>query len=312
MADKQNSIELNSVITEATRHYFESCRARIPGFIHRHFQYPGAWHTNRVALGLDIVRAPLNLFWAPVYALISFIKYLLHRKGYLSLASLLGKVPDGATTQVQKHLAKLIYSDLLQLDCEQSSLEVHIAAALEERYNESHPSINQQKIFAQRIGPLVHQALLQYRITRTASSDITNSIASTLVGAFAFHKFTPGGIGIGLILAAIIAKATAVNEFFLGRNIGYFYYALLPPEPSLELKAWSLLAVLAVLSAFASFSGLITDPLQSVTRLHHQRLHKMINHLEKDFLEEANNSFRPKDQYVARILDMFDVIKPHL
>jgi len=312
MTQTPNSTDINRAIRTGAGNYFAHCRQRVPGFVRCHFRYPGAWQTNRVALGWDIVRAPLNLFWAPMFALLCLVRFGLRKAGYVSLSQKLANIPDGLTTQVQKHLATRVYSELLALDERGNELEKQLGLALQELYNTSHFNPSERAQFCAHITPIVHEALMQYRITRTASSDITNTLASTLIGAFAFNKFTPGGIGVGLVLAGLMAKYVAVKTFLLGDTLGTLYYSAFPPQPDASLTAGSLVVVMVILSAFASFSGLITDPVQAHLKIHQRRLNRLIDHLEQDFMEKTSNSFRPKDQYIARILDLFDVIKSHL
>ncbi|SMF62457.1 hypothetical protein SAMN02745866_04011 [Alteromonadaceae bacterium Bs31] len=307
-ADNISAVDISQAISLGTQRYFDGCRNRVPAFVKEHFLFPGSWHTNRVALGWDLLRAPLNLFWAPVYAFTSILRFFLNKAGHVKTASLLKYVPEGFTTEVQKKLAVELYSGLLKLDCEQSKLERCISEALQELYADSHGKATAD--ISQKIQSLVHEAIQQYRITRTATSDITNTITSTLLGAFAFYKFTPGGIGIGIVLATLLAKFFAVKDFFLGETLGNIYFYFFPPEPAFSLAIYSTLTVMAVLSIFASFSGLITDPIQAAFKLHHKRLYNMLDHLERDFLHEQGvNSYYPKDQYIARLLDVFDLVK---
>jgi len=56
----------------------------------------------------------------------------------------------------------------------------------------------------------------------------------------------------------------------------------------------------------------IIDPVQAVTGLHQRRLVKMLDDLKHDLLNETQGSFRPKDQFVARLMDSFDMIKSSL
>ncbi len=67
-----------------------------------------------------------------------------------------------------------------------------------------------------------------------------------------------------------------------------------------------------LLAAVAALSGIMTDPVQARMGLHQRRLRKMLDHLERDFINRTRNGFRPKDQFVARILDAFDMIRSGL
>ncbi|MGV6806405.1 MAG: DUF6635 family protein [bacterium] len=308
---------IESAITEATHIYFQRCRDRVPAFIERHFHYPGAWRTNRVALGLDIFRAPLNLLWAPVYALASILKFCCRKLKLQRASGLLDSIPSGLTTRVQQHTAELVYDDLLQCGDGMAALEDTICRELQSVYRElsiqDRPAEkNQDAEFARHLEPIVEQVLEQYAVTRTASADVTNSLSCTVLGALAFQKFTPGGIGIGFILAAVWAKHEASRNFVFGKTLGNVYYGIFPPEASVPVTLTSVALVMVFLAVIASFAGLIFDPIQARLGLHRRRLIKMLDDMERDFIARTTGSFRPKDQFVARILDTFDMLKSNL
>src|SRR5680860_981510 len=187
-----SEVEIEQAIRSGIERYFDDCRARVPAFIDRHFHYPGAIATNRMALGWDMLRAPINLLWAPVYALTCLAKILVpKRTGLMWLHGSANRVPAGLTTRVQQHISHLILVDLLNNGQEGSILEGYLIEALEAAYERYTCKPVDQQRFNKLIEPLVADALSQYRITRTASADITNSISCTVLGAFAFQKFTP-------------------------------------------------------------------------------------------------------------------------
>lgn len=308
-----SEIEIEQAIQTGIERYFDDCRARVPAFIDRHFHFPGAIATNRMALGWDMLRAPINLFWAPVYALVSLVKILTPRRsGLMWLHRMANRVPAGLTTRVQQHISHLILVDLLNNGQEDPLLERYLVEALEELYQRHTRTGVDHQQFSKLIEPLVADTLSQYQVTRTASADITNSISCTVLGAFAFQKFTPGGIGLAVVLASMLAKTLAARDFILGETIGSWYYSWFPPEPSLAMTAGVLVAVMASLAAFAALSGVIFDPVQAAVGLHRRRLHKLLDHLQRDVSLSTQSSFRPKDQFVARILDSFDMIRSGL
>lgn len=308
-----SEVEIEQAIRSGIERYFDDCRARVPAFIDRHFHYPGAMATNRMALGWDMLRAPINLLWAPVYALVCLVKILVpKRTGLMWLHGLANRVPAGFTTRVQQHISHLILADLLNNGQKDSRLEGYLIEAMEAAYERHTCKPVEHQRFSTLIEPLVADALSQYRMTRTASADITNSISCTVLGAFAFQKFTPGGIGLGVVLASMLAETLAAQDFILGGTLGSWYYSWFPPEPSLATTASVMIAVMGSLAAFAAFSGVIFDPVQAAVGLHRRRLHKLMDHLQRDVTISSQSSFRPKDQFVARILDMFDMIKSGL
>ena len=310
--------EIEQAIRRGIERYFADCRARVPAFIDRHFHYPGAIATNRKALGWDMLRAPINLLWAPFYALACLIKIMTGKRKRLRwLHDLAGAVPAGFTTRVQRHISDLIQQELLNGNqpgqfSNASLLESYLIDSLEALYASQTKELIDHQQFTRLMEPLIADALSQYRVTRTASADITNSVTCTVLGAFAFQKFTPGGIGLGVVLASMLAKTWAARDFILGETIGGWYYSVFPPEPSWATTAGVMVAVMAALAAFAALSGVIFDPVQSAIGLHRRRLHKLLDHLERDISLSTQSSFRPKDQYLARILDTFDMIKSGL
>lgn len=303
--------DIEEAVAEGVQRYFDACHEAVPGFIDRHFNYPGALATNRVAIGWDMLRAPANLFWAPVYALACLIKWPFSEQGrFGGLVRMLDRVPAGFTTEVQQHITGLIADELLNPGATDCLLEDYIIDSLQQSYEQHAGTTIGRQQFQRLIEPLLDDALRQYQVTRTASADIANSLTCTIMGAFAFQKFTPGGIGIGLLLASMLAKSMATREFVLGETLGRVYYGFFPPEPTLGMILTSTTAVMVMLATIAALSGMIIDPLQAALGIHRRRLHKMLDHLQQDFMASTySNSYRPKDQFVARIMDTFDMIK---
>lgn len=304
-----NKQQVESVIKAAVDEYFDNCRARVNPFVTNHFRYPGAWRTNKSALGWDLLRAPFNLFWAPVYVSAQLLAWVFGKLGRHQVRRLLQRTPSGLNTTVQTTVATLIASELLLQKSESPHSLKHIVL---QRFDQLiDPEVHNSELLT-KLDPVIEQALNQYGLTRTASADIANSLLATILGAFAFKKFTPGGIAIGLFTATWFAQHSAIESFFLGRFLGGIYYGVFPAAPSLGLNAASILLVLACLAVFASFSGLITDPIQSWTGLHRYRLSKMLKHIQQDVASQTGTSFAPKDPYVARILEILDAAKSQL
>jgi hypothetical protein len=305
--DIQNAIEV------ATQQYFDDCRLAVPGFIDRHFNYPGAIATNKVALGWDMLRAPANLLWAPFYAFICLIKFSIrHSSRFKNLYTWLDVMPAGFTTQVQRHISSSIRYELLSHGYSGRTLDDYLLDSLQAVYDKYNNKVVDQRRFHEMIEPLLDETLSEYQVTRTATADISNSLSCTILGAFAFQKFTPGGVGIGILVATWLSKKIASSQFVFGEVLGNIYYSLFPPEPSITVMVLSMVLVMSLLSAVAALSGLLLDPLQAASGLHRRRLHKMLNHLQQDLSLSTTSSYRPKDQFIARIMDSFDVIKSSL
>jgi len=302
---------VQAVIERASTAYFDTCRSRVDDFIAQHFRYPGAWYTNRPALGWDLLRAPVNLLWAPVYMLALLFAWLAQRLGWQTLATTLRRAPGGLDTKVQAHIADLICRDLLQRKGgpeDPDLLHDMLVHALDEL---AAPQASDQQL-TRELDSVISDALSQYGSARSASAEISNALLSAALGAFAFKKFTPGGLAVGLLLASWLAQKQAIENFFFGDFLGGLYYGLFPAQPGVGLSLLGITAALAFLAAFSAMSGLILDPLQSWTGLHRYRLNKMINHLQDDFEADSSNTFFPKDHYLARLMDLLDAAKSQL
>ena len=67
--------------------------------------------------------------------------------------------------------------------------------------------------------------------------------------------------------------------------------------------------VAVALGVVASYTGMVTDPLQKSLGWHHKKLNKLIDALEvqlSDNSDETELSY--KDGYVARIMDLADLL----
>ncbi|MFT7559224.1 MAG: hypothetical protein ACI93R_001129 [Flavobacteriales bacterium] len=299
--------------------YFLACNQRVDQFVNAHYRYPGAWQNNRKAFGWDLLRMPLNLLWAPIYVCAQLLAMMFARIQYVRISKFFRQLPAGYQTKVQKHLHLQLYQELLGHDNpSQQSLQAHVLHALQDELTKVYSGqkasplteLSSTSIAHTRreLEAIIEDALSQMNITRTASADIANTLLSVGLGALAFKKFTPGGIGIGVFISGYIALAQAKTHFMLGEGLGNLYYHVFPPEPSTLLTITSILLVMIIFAVFAAFSGIFSDPLLALFGFHKRRLHRMLRHMEIDVKAKTASSFRPKDAFVARIFELFDTI----
>ncbi|VUD68770.1 hypothetical protein TDB9533_04129 [Thalassocella blandensis] len=306
--------EINQAIEQGIRAYFNTVRKRIPAFIHLHFRYPGCWHIHKQAFGLDLLRAPLNLLWAPIYLLANLFAFILGKMGLDTLCRQLKRLPPGFEGRVQRHINALIVNELFSESALRQCISEHVTSALKHSTLEQDHNKEEEhlRLIQAQIEHILSDALSQLMQARIATADITNTLLSSAFGILFFKKFTPGGIGIGVILAAIWVKWQAVENFFLGSTLGSSYYALFPPTADLLTLSTSIAFVLLILAFVASFSGLITDPILAAIGFHKRRLNRLTDQIEKDVTANYHSRFKTLDPYFARILELFDTIKSHL
>jgi hypothetical protein len=109
-------------------------------------------------------------------------------------------------------------------------------------------------------------------------------------------------------LAAAIAQQAAIAAFPLGVSLGAVWYGLFPAVAGPGLLAATTGSVFLGGALLAAFSGIITDPLQRRFGLHRQRLMRLLDTLEAGLSGDANHNWVVRDQYVARLVDLFDIV----
>jgi hypothetical protein len=315
------SAEERQIISDAvdtgSAQYFEACRQRVPEFVERHYSFNGALRIHRKALGGDLLRAPANLLLGTPYLMTQASRTLLRKAGAKNLSRRLERIPPGFKTRVQKELEWLIFTELLKLPIDQDERRFEEDELLAEIL--SQPELSKRLlVYLDQINANTRRAdfeaslqknLNRYAGTRVAVADLACGIISLAAGAAAFHKLAPGALSTGSVLAAAIAQQSAISGFLFGQTLGSIYYGIFPAAASMGLLIASTGGVLALLGLFSAVSGIVTDPVQRRLGIHQRRLYKFIDALEQEFFQTDTSGFNPKDHYVARIFDLFDILK---
>jgi len=165
---------------------------------------------------------------------------------------------------------------------------------------------------AQRDDPAFREkltaALAGYAGTRAAAAEITTGLIALGTGAIAFQKATPGALALGPVLAGTLAQSSAIASFPLGAWAGGVWYGLFPAQASGVLVAGATAGVMGVAAVATAFAGMFADPVQRATGLHRRRLEALIASVEAAFHRADDKGFVAYDLYVARLLDLGDVL----
>jgi hypothetical protein len=304
-----------AAVEDGARRYFADRRARITPFIDAHFSLAGTLALHRSALGWDIARAPLNLSLAAPQLAMQIGAKAAGRFGAARAETLL-KRSILLETSVSREIEWLIHTELLELPItqkrRQSGHDALSEAILEE------PAVTEAVADALReIGrhgedPVFRErlrhAITEYGITRNAAAEITTGLLNLGAGAVALNKLTPGAVSLGPALAALITQQAAVSAFPFGGWLGGAWYGLFPVAPGLGLVMTTTGGLMLASATFAAFAGVISDPIQRATGLHQRRLEKMVAALERQFFDPGAPGFAVHDHYVARLLDLFDIL----
>ncbi len=304
-----------SAVTAGARIYFTQRRARVTPFVDAHFSLAGTLRLHRAALGWDILKAPLNLSLALPQILLHLAAGLARTLGARSLAAKLHR-NILLRTAVAADIEWLIHTELLELPFAQSGRQSRRDALSDAILDQ--PEIRtamqaalleigahgQDPAFRARLA----EALDSYGLSRAAASEITTGLLNLGAGALALNKLTPGAATLGPALAGIMAHQTAVSAFPLGAWLGSAWYGFFPALPSAAMIATTTGTLMLTSATLAAFAGVIFDPIQRALGLHRKRLLRMIDSLERQFSDPQASAFGVRDHYVARLLDVFDIV----
>lgn len=292
--------------------YFETCRAGIDGFVQRQFTWPGTFRLHRAALGLDILRAPVNVVLSPILLLTRGAAFLCRKLGARAAAAWLGQRRILLRTAVAARVEALIVTDLLNLPMppgcsarDPLALQHAILAAPQFREMiRSRDSVEE----ARALGERVAGALAEYAGTRSAVAEITTSLCALVVGGLVFHTITPGMVSMAPGIAGAVSRTAAIASFPLGETMGGLWYGAFPVGAPRWMVAGTIGALVMLGSVVAAFAGVLADPVQSWLGIHRRRLARLIDTLETELAGTGGRPFAAREHAYARLLDVWDAV----
>lgn len=299
-SNSNRSAELAAAIDQ----YCDDCLQRVEPFVSKYLRGTAAWRLNSAAFGWDLLRVPLNIAWAPFWLLLQLVAWLFAKGKLVRVCEMLRSVPAGMKTGVQKKLAKAIDEELLEIAPHQPDPLLDYMArtagvdeqawhdALENNLAQSKSYQFQSRMFG----------------ARTAIAELSSGVGMTALGAVMFKQFTPGAIGGGAALATWWSYNNAVSGFWAGERLGGLWYGWFPPDTDWTTRVSATVVLMVILALVASFSGFITDPLQSLLGLHQRRLRKLVEQLRNELKTELLGDAQTREQYLARLADVADWI----
>jgi len=304
-------------IQQAIETYVKSRHKKVHAFVKKYFSIIGAMKLHRKALGLDIVRGPINITWSVVLTGFHVIGGIFKLGGLGRMSRSVKKLPRGFETTVQKEVRWLLYTELLEIPYQQGNRSFTRDALLDAILNEPdveslfvhHFSTIRQKSSDPKFRSTLENNLREYATSRTAAADLAGNIITIAVGAAVFKQLTPGAMATGSAVATAIAQKAAISNFFLGSALGSLWYSIFPASASMGLIAAATGSIMAVMAIVTSFVGVITDPLQAAFGIHQKRLHKFIDALGNELRGSGKTKFEIRDYYYARVFDLLDIVK---
>jgi hypothetical protein len=283
-SERAHRAELREQLSE----HMDGCRQRIPAFVEATFSWSGALQQSGQAWGTDILVAPYNFLMGFPNFLLQLLAVLVEVFGARKSARWLRHRHLGLPTRVQRTLTAKLMADLLDIP-------------------------PQPPGFLDPVRHLVATAAREpvriYVQTRNVAADLTAGALAVGAGLALFHQLTPGSISFGSQIAQVVAREEAVSTFVLGDTLGRLYYGLFPVSPSPGIIVLALLLIMAATAVVAAFSGVIHDPIQTVTGIHRRRLNRLLDAIEASLGQGGGDGYRPKDTFFGRVYDLVDWIK---
>jgi hypothetical protein len=244
----------------------DACRARIPAFASRHFGLAGTLRLHRRALGLDLLRAPLNVLLVGPAFFVRVAAILCRRLGWPRIGDWLGRRSLFVETRLSREIATLVLEELLLVD-----------------------------------GTSATPAWREHGVRL-----IAEYVAALATGLVLVQALTPSAVSLGPLLAQELAQKAAIESFWLGSWAGGIYRSWFPATASWTEIAATTVMAMGCFALVATFMGLVTDPLQQRLGWHRRRLGRLVSTIKRAAGGDSGAALGLPDPYIARVADLAD------
>ena len=305
------------IVAGAVDRYLNETHARIASFVDDHFSFRGAFALHRRAIGWDLLRAPFNVLLAVPQVLLLLGSGLARWTRWKRAADWLGKRQILLATDVAREIDWLVYTELLRLPYRQGPRESTRDALAELVFGDPRIETASRDVF-ETAGRRMTDAdfrrdledkLAVYTGSRSAASELATATVSVAVGATAFKQLTPGVVSLGPAIATAAAQQAAIASFPLGAGLGSLWYGVFPASPSPLTTIGVTIGLALAFSVLSAFAGVVADPVQRVLGIHRRRLRRLVAAIERTLAGHGPERFEVRDHYVARILDVADILR---
>lgn len=282
----------------------------VDAFVRRHFAWRGSLRLHGAAMGLDLLRAPVNVLLSPVLFLTRMLAWLFRTIGLRRTASWLMRRRLMLRTAVAARVETLILSELIGVPLPQDGAFLD-RAALNRAILEA-PQLREairqsgSLVAAQAMADRILDALAEYSGTRSAIAEFTTALVMLAVGAAVFQSLTPGAISMAQGVAEQVARITAIGAFPLGETLGAGWYGVFPVGPSPGLVALAVAGLALLGAVVATFAGTIADPVQVRFGVHRRRLMRLMSTVDAEIGRLPERPFVTKEHFLVRIFDLWD------
>lgn len=285
-------------------------RRRVDAFVQHHFTWRGTLRLHRVALGADILRAPLNVLLSPLHVLARLMGWICRLLRLRRTANFLLHRQILLRTAVSAKVEAAILAELFAVrpaDSEALGDRTALARAILSAPGFREAVRSRKSVAAaQAMADRIAAAITEYSGARSAMAEFTTALLVLATGAIMFHTLTPGMISMAADVAHSVSRDTAVADFPLGETLGGVWYGVFPVGPSPQLVAASAVGLVLLGSVITAFAGTVADVVQARLGLHRRRLLRLLDTVEAETAGLADRPFVAREHLLARVFDLSD------
>lgn len=307
------------VVADGIRRWAAARRAGADAFVARHYSLTGSLALHGHALGWDMARAPVNMTLGAVQAGANLAAWAARKAGADRLSRSLTRRPLFLETDLGRQIERLVMTEFLELPyadpagaaqvwrdglAETILSDPRLDAAFEAALAPVAASLTDPAFRAR-----VAESVAAYAGARAAAADIATALACLATGLAAFRQATPGVMSLTPLVARAIARKAALGQAPVGLALG----ALAPALHGSAAGPWLMLGVgsgmVVAAAVVGTFGGIVTDPIQARLGLHQRRLVQLVDTIEAQLLGDEAAVFVARDHYVARLLELVDILR---
>lgn len=310
--------ELRAAYEAGVKAYVEERRQRIDPFVRETFSLAGSYAIHRQGIREDLWRGPANVLTTVPQLALQVGAAGASRLGWRRASENLRRQRLQVDTLGGREIAWRVMTGFLELPFESPDGRVSHRDALSE-------AILRQPPFPALLAPLeeaarrqrdpealrlwLTESLSHYVESRSHAAELVNALLASATGALLFQQWTPGAASLGPLLAQAVAQKAAPLWLPLGGKLMGLLPASLAATAPAAATAGATLGLLGVGAFLAAFSGIVTDPVQARLGLHHYRLRRLLERMERSLLGHDKAVYRLPDRYAARLFDVLDLAR---
>lgn len=262
---------------EIIEQYLSEKKLKIAVFLSSHLDNSECLRIQKRYLMQDLIRNPINVFWAMPYFSIRKGLEIAEKLGIDKAATLAKKIPKSFKTDYQKEIERVLIDELFELDSLEQKLQLTCTTAL-------------RKDLIQEI----RSEIGLYCARQNEVSDLIASGVIVLLSHFTFGDKSLDLFGLGSKFANKWAYKKASSEFFLGETVGNVFYKFSPPTPSDKHIYIFTSLVLIGFAILTTVIGVFSIPTQKRFGITSRQLHQLLDGIHDKLILKVAKSARER------------------